>query len=408
MISQPVIQLWRGEGRCDEAWRNAIGPAMTLIRAIAEPKLPRPDRALCRHGQCGFQSEAVQVGAITEPERIQTILLAIATLVGEPFVDAVVRRPISAADGRKIVSLPRFAKADDFPDRIFHPSAEFFVLRLQNTPNILAEIGLVDVLADQPPVLLGGRLKLGIRHAHDFPDVFQALLKVFGMLQANQLAGIGTVGQTEGVLADDPDRGESDTDGERAVVSVAQEDKLLHFVAGSNHEGITVQLGEDPDARTFAKAASCVQNGFLGLQERLKPLEGVTILQGAIAGTDDAQDAIVRPATDSPMGNVGVGISSNQGCQFDIPIEARFPARPLPVVKVFLRQGRPEAVPGGFAKVSHLLDLMSHVRYSGKSVLVVTRMKRHDSMGRGIRDYIQLCGSTRTRWESLPNQLGGR
>ena len=151
------------------------------------------------------------------------------------------------------------------------------------------------------------------------------------------------MGHAQGVLADHPDRREADSDRQAAVVAVAQEDELLHFVAGGHDQRGTVQLGEYPNAAAVAQTAGGVQGGFPGVQKRLKPGEGGVILQDAEAGADHAQGAAVGAAADGLVLYLDLGVGGDERDQFHVPRQPRLLAGLRPVVQVILLESRAES-----------------------------------------------------------------
>jgi hypothetical protein len=150
-------------------------------------------------------------------------------------------------------------------------------------------------------------------------------------------------------LEDHPNRREAHTNSQGTIVTVAQQDELFHFVTGGDHQGISAHLGEYPDARAIAKTARRVQRRFLGVKERLEPLEGVLILKGTILGADHAKNAIVGFATYCPVGDFGIRVGGDEGRQFDLPVKSRLRAGSLPIVEIAGFQGGAESVPRSFA-----------------------------------------------------------
>ncbi len=61
------------------------------------------------------------------------------------------------------------------------------------------------------------------------------------------------LGEVERVLADDPDRREEHPESGRAVVGVAEEEKLLDQVIGLPHADMAGEFGEHPDPFAFAE-----------------------------------------------------------------------------------------------------------------------------------------------------------
>ena len=94
------------------------------------------------------------------------------------------------------------------------------------------------------------------------------------------------------------------------------------------------------------QAARRVQGGFLGVEERLEPLEGVPVLEDAEAGADHAQDAAVGLAADGLVRDLGLGVGGDERHQFHVPRQPRLLAGLRPVVQVGFVQRRAEAVPG--------------------------------------------------------------
>lgn len=280
----------------------------------------------------------------------------------EELGDRIVRAPPRTRDA---LNLPTTRVIEE----IYHGSERLalleFLLRLQlegeNDVDVLLQFLDGNGMLGEELVLLGSRVEGLIREVHDLADGVEGLDDVDIVAKANELGLCAGVRHVHGVVADHANSGETCTNGERSIMSVGEKDVLVDHISLDHLDGLTLDLGENPNALPVAKGTGDFILRKTGLDEGVEELESFEVLKRAIHTADDTENSLVAIPD---HGLVGIDCerltvdSGEQRLKFRHPVQTGLLDHHF---RTGVRTDRiAETVPRNVSSVSNRLNLMGH------------------------------------------------
>ena len=308
----------------------------------------------------GLQCLCIIIRIQSEPERIDTVVCRAALSIVQKFIKSIICGPISSFHSGHTLLRP-LNRCENIVHDIAGASLDLLVgsaFDIEHHLHISSNISLIEILRREEPILFRSSIELCIDIVHDITNILQIHLARRSMPNPNQLTtAVLTMGDRHRISTHNPDRSISNPDSSRAIVRVAEKNKLPNLIALHDLAVVAVQLGQNPNFLTVVQRTGSVKVTLASIQKWLEPIERSIVLKRSIARPDYSQNAVIGLAI-RRTGRHRLSIRRHQVLQANLPIQTGS--------RDSFRNGRslvqliPQTVPRGSTHKHHLFNCMSH------------------------------------------------